>query len=275
RQRRIAAAMPALLKLMDDQNPAVRAAAVTSYAELAGEDELTALLDKLVQTTVPSEISAIERALGAICGAVGDSCVPRLVEALAKAGPAAKPALLRTLGATGGATALAAVRGAVDDANKDVHTAAIRVLSEWKTGDAAPVLLELAKTSPAPVDKILSLRGYLGMADRPELPAQAKLAIYREAAAMIQRDDEKLLLLGGLAKLADPEGVSLAAPYLDEPAVKREAVAAVIAMAGKRAANQQVAATRTALEKVVQVAAADPAVVKRAQELLQQITTEK
>ncbi|MCF7733548.1 MAG: HEAT repeat domain-containing protein, partial [Akkermansiaceae bacterium] len=35
RQRRIAAAMPAPLKLMDDQNPAVRAAAVTSYAELA------------------------------------------------------------------------------------------------------------------------------------------------------------------------------------------------------------------------------------------------
>ena len=31
--------------------------------------------------------------------------------------------------------------------NKDVHTAAIRVLCEWKTGDAAPVLLELAKTS--------------------------------------------------------------------------------------------------------------------------------
>jgi HEAT repeat protein len=275
RQRRILSAMPMLLKLMDDKDQAVRAAAVTSYAELAGEAELKALLDKLLQTTVANEIAAIERALGAICGAVGESCVPQLVEAMAKAGPAAKPALLRTLRVTGGAAALAAVRGAVADANKDVHTAAIRVLSEWKTGDAAPLLLDLAKTSTTPVDKILSLRGYLGMTDRPDLAPPAKRAICREAAAMVQRDDEKLLLLGALAKLADPEGLPLVGPYLDQPAVKREAVAAAMAMAEKRAANQQVAAARAALEQVLKVAADNPAVAKRAQELLQKMAGEK
>ena len=275
RQRRILSAMPMLLKLMDDKDQAVRAAAITSYAELAGEGELTALLDKLVQATNPAELSAIERALGAICGTTGEACVPRLVEALAKAGPAAKPAVLRTLRVTGGAASLAAVRGAVADSNKDVHSAALRVLCEWKTGDAAPALLDLAKTSTAPVDKILSLRGYLGMADRPELPAAAKLAICRESAAMIQRDDEKLLLLGALAKLADPEGLSLVGPYLDQPAVKREAAAAVMAMAEKRAANQQVGVARAALEKVVQVAADNAAVVKRAQELLAKMASEK
>jgi hypothetical protein len=125
------------------------------------------------------------------------------------------------------------------------------------------------------VDKILSLRGYLGMADRPELPAPAKLAICRESAAMIQRDDEKLLLLGALAKLADPEGLSLVGAYLDQAPVKREAAAAVMAMAEKRAANQQVGVTRAALEKVVQVAADNAAVVKRAQELLAKMANEK
>lgn len=275
RQRRITAAMPTLLKLMDDGNPAVRAAAVTSYAELAGAAELAALLDKLLGTTVPKELAAIERALGAICGTTGESCVPQLVATLAKAGPAAKPALLRTLQVVGGGAALAAVRGAVADSAKDVHTAAIRVLGEWKTGDAAPVLLELAKSSEAPVDRILSLRGYLGMTARPDLPGPAKLAICRDSVPMIQRDDEKLLLLGALAKLADPEGLPLAVPYLDEPAVKREAVAAVIAMAEKRSANQQIDVTRAALTKVVQAAADNPAVVKRAQELLQGMAAEK
>jgi len=275
RQRRITAAMPALLKLMDDKNPEVRAAAVTSYAELAGEAELTALLDKLLQTTAANELAAIERAVGAICGTAGEACVPQLVATLAKAGPAAKPALLRSLRVVGGAAALAAVRGAVGDSAKDVHTAAIRVLSEWKTGDAAPVLLELAKTSVTPVDKILSLRGYLGMATRPDLPGPAKLAICRDSAPMIQRDDEKLLLLGALAKLADPEGLSLAGTYLDDAAVKREAVAAVMANAGRRPAKQSGAETRTPQGKGVEAAADNPAVVKRAQELLQAMATEK
>jgi HEAT repeat protein len=275
RQRRIMTALPILLKLMDDKEPPVRAAAIASYAELAGEAELAALLEKLLQTTAANELAAIEKALGAICGAAGEPTVPQLVAALAKAGPAAKPALLRTLRVTGGAAALAAVSGAVADPNKDIHTTAIRVLSEWKTGDAAPILLDLAKTSTTPVDKILSLRGYLGMANRPEVAAPAKLAIYREAAALIQRDDERLLLLGGLAKLADPAGIDLAAAYLDQPGVKTEAVAAVIAMAEKRAANQHVAPTRSALEKVTQVASDNPAMVAKAKDLIQKMAAEK
>jgi hypothetical protein len=135
--------------------------------------------------------------------------------------------------------------------------------------------LDLAKTSTTPVDKILSLRGYLGMANRPEVAAPAKLAIYREAAALIQRDDERLLLLGGLAKLADPAGIDLAAAYLDQPGVKTEAVAAVIAMAEKRAANQHVAPTRSALEKVTQVASDNPAMVAKAKDLIQKMAAEK
>jgi HEAT repeat protein len=277
RQRRIAAAMPTLLKLMDDEDPALSAAALAGYAELAGEQGLAPLLDKLVQTTAAKQLAAIERALGTTCAAAADpqACTLQLVATLAKAAPQAKAVVLRTLRVTGGPAALAAVRGAVDDADKDVHLAAIRVLGEWPTADAAPVLLELAKAPATPVDGILSLRGYLAMADRPKLPAQAKLAIYREAAALIRRDDEKLLLLGGLAKLADPEGLSLAVPYLDEAAVKGEAAAAVIAMAGKRRPNQHVAATRAALEKVAQVASANPATAGRAQELLQKMASEK
>lgn len=278
RQRRITAAMPILLKLMDDPNQATRANAITTYAELAGSAGFQPLLDKLLRSTEASDLNAVERALGAIGGAAGADAVESsslLVAALTKASPAVKPALLRTLRITGGPAALTAVRNAVADADKAVHTAAIRVLGEWKTGDAAPILLDLAKSSAEPVDRILCLRGYLGMADRPDISKQAKMQICSESAKLVQRADEKLLLLGGLAKLADPEGIAVAAPYLDDPAVKREAVGAVIAMAEKRAPNQQSGVTRTALEKVLLVAADNPAMVKRAQELLQKLMTEK
>ncbi len=278
RQRRITSALPRLLKLMDDPNPALRSPALTAYAELAGEAELAPLLDKLVTNTRAGEISAIERALGSICGAASDpqTCEPALLAALPKASPEAKPALLRTLRVTGSAQALKAVRAAVGDSNKDIHSAAIRVLSEWKTGDAAPLLLELATTSSAPVDKILSLRGYLGMPARADIAPPEKLAICRRAAPMIQRDDEKLLLLGALANLANPESLDLVLVYLTDPAVKNEAIATVLTIAGKRPAKQHAAVTQAALEKVLAAAAADnPKAVTRAQELLKQLANEK
>jgi len=170
---------------------------------------------------------------------------------------------------------LRAARAAVDDSNKEVHAAAIRVLSDWKSADAAPVLLDLAKTSAAPVDKIISLRSYLGMAARKDFPAPEKLNICRQAAPMIQRNEEKLLLLAALGSLAGAATLDLAAPYLDDPAVKREAVTAVMAIAVKRQPNQQVAITRSSLEKVRTAAADNPAVVEQAQALLKKMANEK
>jgi len=54
------------------------------------------------------------------------------------------------------------------------------VLGEWMSIEAAPVLLELAKNSSQPVDKILALRGYLGIAVQRNVSPQDKLAICRK-----------------------------------------------------------------------------------------------
>jgi HEAT repeat protein len=201
--------------------------------------------------------------------------VPALVATLGKVGPEAKPVLLQTLRAAGGAEALKAVRAAVGDSNKDVHTAAIRVLGEWKTAEVLPVLLDLAKTSTEQVDKVLSLRGYLTMAARPEVSAPDKLVICRESALLIQRDDERRQLLGVLGGLADANTLSLVVPLLDQPAVKKEACAVVIAIADKKPPQPQAAAAKAALEKVVQVAADDAATVKRAQDLIKVLADQK
>ena len=197
------------------------------------------------------------------------------MEALSKAGPAVKPALLRTLRVTGGPDAVKAVRDAVSDADKEVHATAVRVLSGWTSADAAPVLLELAKNSSEPVDKLLALRGYLGIALQRNVAAQDRLAICRQALPIIQREEEKRMLLGALGSVASAESLDLIVPYLDNPSVKAEAVAAVMAVAEKRQKNQDAGAAKKALEKVVKVAVDDPAVRKRAKELLKQMDGEK
>ena len=276
RERRMATALPLLQKIMEDKDEALRAAAIKSYGELSGAEGFLGLLEKLEKSSQAAEIVVMEKALVVMCGGATkpEACVQRLTEALSRAGPEAKPALLRILRVAGGAEALQAVRCAVADANQDVHAAAIRVLSEWKTGDAAPVLLELAKNSSAPADKMLSLRGYLGMASRKELSAQEKLAICRESVPLIQRTEEKQMLLGALGSAAEVESLSMIMPYLDDPGVKSEAVATVMAIAEKRPKQQHAALAKAALEQVVKVATDNPAVVKRAEELLQQLAAE-
>ncbi len=235
------------------------------------------LIDMLMKSTDGGEIGLYERMLGSICPMAGDkeACTRKLVEALSKAGPAVKPALLRTLRVAGGPDAVKAVRRAVDDADKEVHATAVRVLSEWTSTDAAPVLLELAKNSSQPVDKLLALRGYLGIALQKNVAAQDKLAICRQAAPIIAREEEKRMLLGALGRVASAESLGLIVPYLDDPSVKAEAVAAIMAIAEQRQENQYTGAAKAALQKIVKVAVDDPAVRKRAEELLKQMGDEK
>ena len=106
------------------------------------------------------------------------------------------------------------------DADKEVHATALRVLSEWTSADAAPVLLDLAKNSRQPADKLLALRGYLGIALQKNVAAQDKLAICRQAAPIIGREEEKRMLLGRWDGVASAEVAGPVVPYLDDSAVK-------------------------------------------------------
>jgi len=275
-QRRIKKAIPVLAKAMEDKEEAVRFAAIRNFGAMAGPAELPPLLERIVKSTNAGEIGALEKAITSIClnGKDQEASVKRLVDGLSRATVESKQALLRVLRAAGGAEALKAVRGAVADSNQDVHMAAIRVLSEWKTVDAVPVLLDLAKNSKEQADKILSLRGYIGMTAKREVLPKAKLEICREAFLLIQRDEEKKLLLGALGSMGNAESLEMITSYLDQPGVKSDAVSAVLGIANRRTKKQATAATKTALEKVVKVAG-NPAEVKRAEELLKQIEKEK
>ncbi|MCX6996463.1 MAG: hypothetical protein NTV49_05115 [Kiritimatiellaeota bacterium] len=81
---------------------------------------------------------------------------------------------------------------------------------------------------------------------------------------LIQRDEERRLLLGALGSAADLDALSLCLPYLDDANVKNEAAATVMALAEKREKKQYIVMTREALGRVVKIAADQPAVVQRA-----------
>ncbi len=129
----------------------------------------------------------------------------------------------------------------------------------------------MARTANNPNDKTLCLRGYLGLAARPDLPVNQRLSMCRQVVGLIQRNAEKKLLLGALGSINSPDAFALIMPYLDDPATREEAGMASVAIAERllRGRNAPKLAPKPidALEKVVQVTA-NADLARRAKTLL-------
>jgi HEAT repeat protein len=276
-QRRVKDAVPALLKAARDPEPEVRLAALKGLEELAGPAEMMALLDLLTAAPTPQDLDGTERALGAVCVKAGDpeGCAEKVNGALSRARTGEiKQALLRVLGSVGGSQALQSVRAAVHDPDAEVRATAIRLLSEWKTMDAAPYLLELATTATHPTDQLLGLRGYLSLAGNKDVAMDQRLTICQQAAALVQRDEEKRLLLGMLGTIPAPKALALVMPYLDDPATQEEACAAALSIAEQLMSGGDTSTLVEPLQKVVG-STANADVAKRAQALLEQLKGRK
>jgi len=272
-RRRIAGVMPAILKAAKDPDATVRTAAFGALRDLATEADVPALLDLLAAAEAGAEADAALQALLAACrdAAQPDALVARIAEKMAASPAKTKAALLRALGAVGGPAALKAVRTAAADADTDVKRAALRALAEWKDAEAGATLAELARTAANDTDKLLCLRGLLGLAGRQNLPPDQRLALCKQAAALITRDDERKQLLGALGGIQTPEALAEIVPHLDNAATKAEASLAILGIAEKLLQGRQTQANAAKvagpLEKVVE-AAATPELVNRAKALL-------
>lgn len=251
-RRRIMSSVSELLEAAGDDDAKVRQAALKMVGELGSPSNVSAVLDLLMGFEESRDLSAAEQAVTALCLKDDNrqSYTSKLTGLLARAKPPQKGSLLRILGVIGGTDALSAVRAAVNDRNADVSAAAIRVLCGWKTADAAPDLLALAKSAPDPSQKTAALVGYINLVRDESLPTEKKLAMCKEAAALIQRNQEKRLLLGALATVPAAEALSMAMAHLDDQATKNEACFAAVAISEK-IVEQKPEEVADALQKVM------------------------
>jgi len=251
-RRRMDKSIPALLKAAAGPDVKVRPAALKKVGELGSSAEFSALLDLLMQFQARQDLDAAEQAMSAVCAKAGDpmSYTPKLTSRLSEATPVQKIALLRVLSVIGGTDALKAVREAAKDSNTQVSDAAIRVLCSWKTADAAGDLLMLAMNSSNQSRKTAALRGYINLVRDDTLSTGEKISMCRQATALIQRDEEKKLLLGALSTVPAVEALSMAMAHLDNAATKDEAAFAAVAI-GEKIVEQKPGEVAEAMQKVL------------------------
>jgi len=252
-QRGISSAVPALLKAADETDPAVSLAAISALGVTIGLDDFPALTKRLIAPAGDEELAAVRAALktAALRSPDRNACADKLLAAMSDAPVAAKCELLELLGSLGGEKALATVATAAADSNVEIQDAATRVLGEWMSPDAGPVLLKLVDTLGDDKFRIRALRGYIRIPRQLGISDEEKLAMFRQAMKVAWRDAEKKLVLESLVRIPSPQTLAIAVENLDSPSVKDAAAAAAVAISEK-AIKRNPAAVARAMKQVLE-----------------------
>lgn len=234
-RRRSAAAAPALWRAADDADPAVRAAALASLGAVSQAADLPKLIARLRATRNDQEAAALDEALRQVASRAEDreAAAAQLAAALSAADGPMAARILQTLGAVGGTTALEAVAVAARSSNAELRDAAYRVLGEWKSVDAAPVLLELHNKVTDDRLKVRAIRAYIRIARQFDMPADQRAAMCRTALETARRDEDKRLVLEVLLRYPSEEMQAIAMEAAKVPALKEQALLVVMGMASK------------------------------------------
>ncbi len=228
-------AVPLLQKAMTHADPAVRSAALISLGETVALKNLSALVSQVVAPQHPEDAPVAEKALKAASIRMADreACAAELATAIEQSKTVAtKGVLLDILGAMGGPKALATLGAAAGSKDVQLQDISSRLLGEWMTEDAAPVLLDLAK-APGNQYQIRALRGYIRIARQFVLPEAQRAEMCQKAFDASRQPAEKKLVLDVLKRYPSVETLKQAVNAAQVPELKDDATQAVLTIAQK------------------------------------------
>jgi len=238
-QRQIAAALPAMVSSLQDSDAGIRGAAVEAVGIL-GQDPQAADLVKLLQKTTGSrERASIEKALLAVSGRCGVTCIPHLLPLTQSSDNALHMIGLHALAIVGGPDALAQVKAAMESSDTAIQNEAIRILSTWpnnwpEDAEAGQTLLALAQSNATLSHKVLGLRGYLQyVRGNGKLSHDDKVARVKDLLPQIERPEEERLAIAVLGGIPTRGALEMLMRFAQDPAVAEEAYSAIVNLTGR------------------------------------------
>lgn len=234
-QRRIEATAE-LLKAIDHSDSAVRSAALTALGATVGPRGLSVLITQVVSPKRAEDAATAQKALQTASIRMPDreACASELALALEKAPVPTKIILLEILRDVGGTKALNTIGAAAKSNNPQLQDKGSELLGNWSSVDAAPVLLDLAKTAKEDKYQIRAVRGYISLARKfKSMPEPERLEICRNAFEVSRRPADQKLVLEVLKLNPSVESLKLAIKAIQIAELKEDATQATLVIAQK------------------------------------------
>ncbi len=247
-RRNISGGVSTLLKTAKDSDRKVRAESFKVLKVIAGPQHMPALVELLINVQSSSDRNEAQKTVAAVAHKIEDK--NRQAEAVLAVLPSVKDierrsSLLSVLGKIGDSSGLPYLREALDSSNAEIRPgrspgldqtrlrrAAIRALADWPTPEPAPDLLKVAESSDNRLHRILALRGavhLLGL--ESDRQAEETVKMYQQAMSLAPDASEKKRVLAGLANVKSFVALQMAADYLRDETLFREAEFAVVKIA--------------------------------------------
>jgi len=232
-----------------NEDKSVRKEAIKALGNTASPEQLPEMIGAvLLKTESSSDRSAAQKSIGSVTKRIADPAqrADAVLASLEKTSGEKRGWLIQTLPRIGGKKALDTVLREMQSDDAKIKDASVRALADWEEIEAAPKLLEIAKTTDQLPHHVLALRGYVRLVRAIRYPSERelraskeaqqemkdkeaqKLQMLKDALAIVKRPDEIKGILGALADVRTVESVQVIEPYLDNDAVKNEAAQAVV-----------------------------------------------
>ena len=235
---RIKSAGPALVKIANERQGALRDAALSALSEIVELDDLQLLVDALNGETDDAKVDWILRA--ACTRLPREDCAAKVADLFAKSDLEQQLKILPLLKQIGGKTALDAVAAACNKA--DTVDKATQILGEWNTPEdaeaVAALCLAIAQQSKDAKYHARGIRGYIRVARQFELPLATKIEMCKTAFNTARRPEDKALIFEVFKRLNVAENVAAALEYAQYPEYKDAACEAAVVVAEKIRTSQ-------------------------------------
>ncbi len=256
-QRRMTAALSAILPCLEDADAGTRLAAAQTVGAI-GEAGQSADLVRMVQKAANAqERSQLEKPLLALGGRCGAACTPSVLPLVQSNDAALRVIGLHVLAAVGGPQALTAVNAAVADPDESVQDEAVRTLSTWpgnwpEDEGAAEPLLALAKSGKKLSHQVLGLRGYLqAVQEDKKLKDDQKVARVTELKPLFKRPEETRLAIAALGSIPCGAALEPLVAFAADAEVAEDACSAIVNLAGRELAGATNEQRQQALQTVL------------------------
>ena len=268
--RNCVAGVPVLFNLLNDSDAEVRKAAWNGLGSLATEDDMVAMAKAVFVIKDQGEMDSGMAAARNVCAQARDKakCFDVIAAYYDGTTDGGKSAIVDLASLVGSPAAMEVVKKAMKSGNQELYSSAVRSLAAWSNASAASELLELAKSAPKEVDRILALRGYVRLAgmDNVGLNAAQRTEMFKQAAEMATRPEEKKLIISGLRTVRNAETLSLVNKYLDDPALREDAEQSAAEMAWEMRKEGPAAEVKDVATKLL--TSKNPGIVDRAKQTL-------